>query len=411
MTETNSQIIVNFPAWSKPWLFESHRYKVAYGGRGSSKSWTFARAALVLAARRKMRVLCAREFQTSIRESVHEILKQQIDKMGLGAHYEVLQREIRCINGSEFIFMGLHHNIAQIKSTEDIDLCWVEEAETVSEESWATLEPTVIRKAGSELWITFNPSLESDPTYKRWVANPPPGCVSKSVNWMDNPWLTKELLEQKDHAYATDPEAADHVWGGKIRCKSKAQVLNGKWVVQDFDPAADWYGPYYGVDWGFGVDPTTMVRCWVTGEQGSLNRDLWIEHEAYGHGVDNDDLPALFDSVPGGRTHVIYADNARPETISHMVRHGYSKMQPCKKWPGSVEDGIAHLRGYSRIVIHPRCRHAVEEAKLWRYKTDKLTGEVMPILLDSNNHIWDAVRYALGPLMKKSNIWLLCSRS
>jgi phage terminase large subunit len=374
-------------------LFEPHRYKVAHGGRGGAKSWGFARALLILGAQSRLRILCARELQNSIQDSVHKLLADQIDALGLGYFYTVQQATIRGLNGSEFIFSGLRSNITKVKSMESIDVCWVEEAQTVSDASWAVLIPT-IRKEGSEIWVSFNPDQDTDPTYKRFIADPPPDAHVVQIGWQDNPWLPSPLRAEKDYLYATDPEAAAHVWGGGTRRVSMAQVLRGRYVVESFEPQKDWNGPYYGADWGFSVDPTTLTRSWING------RTLYIEHEAYGVGVDLDDTPALFDTVPDARKHTIRADSSRPETISHMRRHGYSRILGCSKGPGSVEDGVEHLRSYERIVIHPRCVHAAEEARLWSYKTDKLTGDVLPVLLDKHDHIWDAVRYALEPIIR-----------
>ena len=197
-------------------LFEPSRYKVAYGGRGAAKSWAFARALLVRGACERIRVLCAREIQRSIADSVHKLLRDQIDSLGLAAFYRVTDTAIRGANGTEFIFCGLYRNVTQIKSMEGIDVCWVEEAETVSDESWNLLIPT-IRQPGSEIWISFNPGEPDDATYTRFVANPPPGAVVVKVGWADNPWLTAELRAEKDHLYATDPDQADWVWGGNFR--------------------------------------------------------------------------------------------------------------------------------------------------------------------------------------------------
>jgi phage terminase large subunit len=378
---------VEFPP-KLEFLFLPSRYKVAYGGRGGAKSWGFARALLIQAVRRRMRVLCARELQNSIQDSVHKLLAEQIAAMGLDSFYEVQQATIRGRNGSEFIFSGLRSNITKIKSMEGVDVVWVEEAQTVSADSWDVLIPT-IRKDDSEIWVSLNPDQDSDPTYQRFVANPPPNAVVVPIGWADNPWLPKVLRDEKDHLYRTDPEAADHVWGGKTRRNSIAQVLRGRYVVESFEPQPEWHGPYYGADWGFATDPTTLIRCWIAG------RELYIEHEAYGVGVDLDDTPALFDRVPESRKHLILADCSRPETISHLRRHGYTKLIGCTKWQGSVEDGVEHLRSYERIVIHPRCTHAAEEARLWSYKVDRLSGDVLPVLADKHDHCWDATRYAL----------------
>ncbi len=385
---------VRLPGWAKPYAKPS-RYKVAHGGRGSGKSWAFARLILlkVAASNRPIRVLCARELQVSIRDSVHRLLADQIETMGLSGQFEVGESFIRCANGSEFLFKGLRHNAGEIKSMENIGVCWVEEAQAVSESSWKLLIPT-IRAPGSEIWVTFNPENETDPTYQRFVVEPPPAAIVRQINWRDNPWFPPELDEERRHMQATDPDAYAWIWEGECRQISDAQVLHGKWVVDAFTPADSWDGPYYGADWGFAKDPTVLERVWIHG------RKLWIDHEAYGVGVEIDQTPELFDRIPGARDHVIRADGARPETISYMQRQGF-KIQPAKKWPGSVEDGVAHLRGYDQIVIHPRCKHTAQEARLWSHKVDRLTGDVMPQLVDAHNHCWDSTRYALAPLIRQ----------
>lgn len=370
-------------------------YKGARGGRGSGKSWGFARVLIMMSSVRKLRVLCAREFQNSIEESVHKLLSDQIEGLGLGRYFEVQQRVIKSVWGGEFIFEGLSKNITKIKSMEGIDICWVEEAEKVSSSSWEILIPT-IRKSGAEIWITWNPVDPADPTNVKFIENPPPGARIAEVNWTENPWFPERLRKEKEYAYATDPDAASHVWGGKYKLRSKAQVLNGKWVIDSFDPIySKWDGPYFGADWGFAQDPTTLVKCWI------FERKLYIDYEAYGVGVDIDKTPELFDSVPGGRSHTVRGDSARPETISYLQRHGYGLVTSVEKWPGSVEDGVAFLRSFEQIVIHQRCQHAAEEARLWSYKVDKLSGDVLPVLVDNHNHIWDAVRYALAPMIRK----------
>ena len=161
-------------------LFEKSRYKVLYGGRGGAKSWGVARALLILGAKKPIRVLCAREFQTSIKDSVHKLLCDQIEALGLLGFYEITQASIRGSNGTEFAFAGLKNNVANIKSFEGVDICWVEEAQTTSRLSWNILIPT-IRKQDSEIWITFNPELESDETYQRFVLNPPSDCIVQKM--------------------------------------------------------------------------------------------------------------------------------------------------------------------------------------------------------------------------------------
>jgi phage terminase large subunit len=198
-------------------LFEPARYKVAYGGRGSGKSWGFARALLLLASMRRMRVLCAREVQKSIKDSVHKLLSDQIESMGLAQKFRVLETEIRGVNGSEVLFSGLSsQTAANIKSFEGVDVAWVEEAQTVSKKSWDLLVPT-IRKPGSEIWVSFNPGLDDDDTWTRFVLNPPPGAKVVKVNYSDNPWFPAELETERQHCYLTDRESYDNIWEGKTK--------------------------------------------------------------------------------------------------------------------------------------------------------------------------------------------------
>jgi phage terminase large subunit len=347
-----------------------------------------------MAASTPLRILCAREFQVSIGESVHKLISDQISRLGLGYLYDVGKAKITSACGSEFIFAGIRNNPTKIKSTEGVDICWLEEADNISQTSWEVLIPT-IRKRGSEIWVSFNPKDEIDPTYQRFIVNPPPDATVLKINWDDNPWFPEELRKEKDYLYSVDPEAAEHVWGGDVRRNSDAQVLKGKCVVEGFEPEILWNGPYYGVDWGFSVDPTAMVKCWV------FDGILYIEEEAYGIGIEIDHLPAFFESVSGSKSHVCRADNARPETISYMQRNGYPRMVAVDKWGGCVEDSVEMLRSFRQIVIHPRCTHFAIEARLWSYKTDRVTGDVLPVLASGHDHLIDSCRYAITPLIKR----------
>jgi phage terminase large subunit len=192
------------------------RYRVLYGGRGGAKSWAVARALLIKAAKTPLRILCAREFQTSIRDSVHKLLCDQIVALEMTSFFEITQNALRGKNGSEFAFVGLKNNIANVKSYEGIDICWVEEAQTVSRTSWNILVPT-IRKEDSEIWVTFNPELETDETYQRFVAKPPSDAVVQKINWSDNPWFPDTLKAEKEALKARDEEAYNQVWEGLCR--------------------------------------------------------------------------------------------------------------------------------------------------------------------------------------------------
>ncbi len=374
-------------------LLNPARYKTYYGGRGAGRSWNFARALLILSATTPRRILCTRELQNSIADSVHRVLSDQIEMMGFNHLFNITKANITGPCGSEFIFKGLRHNATEIKSTEGVDICWIEEAQRVSAESWDMLIPT-IRKEGSEIWISFNPDEETSPTYQRFVKNAQYGSLLKKVNYSDNPFFPATLRAEMEHCRATDFEAYMHIWEGECLKISDAVIFKNRVRVDVFE-APHGARIFYGADWGFANDPTVLIRAYIHNDR------LFIEHEAYKVGVEIDDTPALFDTIPGSRDWPIKADSARPETISYMRRQGFN-ITGAEKWPGSVEDGIAHLKGFKEIVIHERCKHAQQEARLYSYKTDSVTGEVLSLrkgkaqIEDKHNHIWDAARYSLS---------------
>lgn len=211
-------------------LFRKCRYKVRYGGRGSAKSWNFARALLILGTMMPLRILCTREVQQSLKDSVHQLLRDQIQLLGLGEFYLVTQTSIRGKNGTEFLFAGLSTETAEsIKSFEGVDIAWVEEANAVSEYSWKILIPT-IRKAGSEIWVSFNPGLEHDPAYQRFVLFPPPGADVRYVTYRDNPYFSDEMRNELEHLKATDYQEYEHVWEGKLKTIADSAVYGPQLV-------------------------------------------------------------------------------------------------------------------------------------------------------------------------------------
>lgn len=401
-------------------LFVRSRYKVLEGGRGGMKSWGVARALLIMCLQRRMRILCAREFMTSIEDSVYKLLKDQIQAMGMEAWFTITKRGIHAYNGSEFIFIGLgditqKQSRTKIKSFEAIDVCWVEEAETITDESWQLLIPT-IRKRGSEIWIVYNPNLATDATYRRFHDNPPPGTIHVTLNWRDNLWMSPELVMEKDHLFRVDPEAAAHVWDGELRKHAEAAVFRGKYTVHNFVTPDD-ARFYHGVDWGFANDPTVMVRMFITGSY--PNEELWVDREAWGIGVEINELaqnptfegakPGLFDKIPTSRTWPVKADSARPEHISYLRRNAAMNITPAEKWDGSVVDGIKHIRGFSQVHIHKdNCPRTADEFRLYSYKVDRMTGEVLPIIVDKHNHCCDGIRYALDDFIQRrgtNEVW------
>jgi phage terminase large subunit len=213
---------------------EKSRYRVLYGGRGGAKSWGVARALLIKGAQRPLRILCAREFQTSIRDSVHKLLCDQIIDLRLDGFYEITQSSIRGKNGTEFSFVGLKNNVANVKSYEGVDVCWVEEAQTTSRLSWNVLIPT-IRKQDSEIWVTFNPELETDETYQRFVIHPPANSVVTKINWSDNPWFPEALDLEKNALRDRDPESYNTVWEGICRQSVDGAVFAREMQMADLE--------------------------------------------------------------------------------------------------------------------------------------------------------------------------------
>lgn len=381
-------------------IWRPHRYKVFYGGRGSGKSWAVAQALIVMCDLACIRVLCCREIQNSIRDSSYQVLKDTAERLGIAGRFSFLESEIRHnVTGSRFIFKGLCRNEQSVKSTEGIDVCWVEEAQTVSEASWEVLIPT-IRKPGSEIWVTFNPLNADDPTTKRFIENPPPEAYVRKVNYDENPYLPDSLRKELEHDRETDYEKYLHIWEGYPRTVSDAQVFKGRFVVEEFPD--EWAEQadrlFFGADFGFAQDPNTLVRCFIRDQR------LYVDYEAYGVGVELDEMDALYRSVPGSRLWPIHADAARPETISFLANRCGYRISAAKKWSGSVEDGVAHLKSFEKIVVHPRCKHTADEFKLYSYKVDKVTQEVLPVFLDKNNHCIDALRYALDGYITKPGL-------
>ncbi len=371
------------------------RYRAAYGGRGSGKSHAFAAALVIKARQRPIRVLCAREIQKSIKDSVKRLLDDKIREMGFGAYFRSTDTEIKGTNGSHFVFAGLRSNVESIKSLEGIDIAWVEEATTVSQSSLTNLSPT-IRKDGSEIWFTWNPRHESDPVDSmfRLPSGAPPRSIVRRVNWDLNPFFPDVLREDMEWDASRDPDKYRHIWLGEYLRNSEARVFHN-WKVEQFETPAD-ARFYLGADWGFSIDPTVLVRCFIIG------RTLYVDREVYKVGCEIDRTPDLFDrldqdNLKMARNWPITADSARPETIDYMKRHGYTRIKPAKKGAGSVEDGIEFLKSYD-IVVHPRCKHMIDELTLYSWKTDPVTDEVLPVLNDKNNHVIDALRYAVEGL-------------
>lgn len=374
-------------------LWKPARYKGAYGGRGSGKSHAFATLGAVQAAARPgTRGLCIREVQKSLDQSVKYLIESKINEYNL-ADFRLLNTHIETPGGGRIIFAGMqNHTADSIKSLEDFDWVWVEEAQTLSQRSLDLLRPT-IRKDGSELWFGWNPDKASDPVDQlfRGEGGSPPDSVCIEANWQDNPWFPDVLRADMEWDRARDPDKYAHVWAGGYKQSSEARVFHN-WRVEEFETPSD-ARFYFGADWGFSVDPTVLVRAFIDG------RTLYIDQEVYKVGCPIDGTPGLFKTLQGADQWPLIADSARPETIDYMRRHGFGNIRASKKGAGSVADGVEFLKSFD-IVVHPRCRHAADELAFYRYKTDPKTDEVLPVLEDKKNHVIDALRYAVENLRR-----------
>ncbi len=375
------------PKWALP-LLDANRYKGVWGGRGSGKSHMLAE--LMIEAHimdQKRRSVCVREIQKSLNQSVKRLLEIKIQDMNAGAYFEVQDTVIKSKKGDGMIiFQGMqNHTADSIKSLEGYDCAWVEEAQSLSQTSLDLLRPT-IRKPNSELWFTWNPRQHTDPVDSLLRGETPPkDAIVLSANYTENPWFPDVLRDEMEYDKRRDIDKYQHVWKGGYITNSNTRVFKN-WHIEDFDAPPDAVHRL-GADWGFAVDPTTLVRCHIIG------RTLYIDYEAYMVGCEIVNTPELFMQVPEAEKWPIVADSARPETISHMRKNGFPKIMTAVKGPKSVEEGIEFLKNYD-IVVHSRCSHTIDELTLYSYKTDKLTGKILPVLEDKKNHVIDALRYA-----------------
>lgn len=367
-------------------MLRAARYKGAHGGRGSGKSHFFGELWLEENVTDKLDFVCVRETLKSLEFSVKKLLESKIQTYNAGDYFDVQDRRILSKKGGVTIFEGMQNHTAEsIKSLEGFDRSWFTEAQNATDKSLTILRPT-IRKPGSQLWFDWNPDQPTDPIDQLLRGDVlPPDALVVQANYMDNPWLPDELRAEMEFDKRRDPDKYVHVWLGGYRQNSNARVFHN-WVVEEFERPA---GTIFrlGADWGFASDPSVLIRCDIEGNR------LYVDHEAYMVGCEIINLPELFMSVPDAEKWPITADSARPETISHMQKHGFPKIRAAIKGAKSLEEGVEFLKAFD-IVVHPRCKHLIDELSLYKYKEDALTGAVLPVLEDKDNHVIDALRYA-----------------
>lgn len=397
------------PHWALP-LLRPCRYKFVKGGRGSGKSHEMAEAlveACVLDP--NLSAVCIREVQKSMRFSSKRLVENKIRSMGVSRLFRVLETHIERINGNGIIlFQGMQdHTADSIKSLEGFRLAWIEEAASISARSLQLLIPTIRSDNPdsddeAEIWASWNPDQDTDAIEQlaaKLAADP--DAIIIHVNYDENPHLPVTLYKEVQRFIRTDPEAFDHVYKGGYNTKSRAQIFAGKWCVDEFEPQAHWDGPYHGLDFGFSEDPMACVRMWI-GEWGG-GEALYIEREAYSAQLGIDAHYEFINKrIPDIAHYEVRCDNARPDSIDYLERHGMPFAVPCSKGKGSVEDGIEFIKSFAKIVIHTRCTNMIDEAKLYKHKVDAKSGQVLPTIVDKFNHLWDAVRYGLEPVMKNN---------
>ena len=378
---------------------KNSRYRVLYGGRGGAKSWGVARALLIKGAQAPLRILCAREFQTSIKDSVHKLLCDQIVDMGLAGFYEITEKSIKGKNGTEFFFVGLRNNVVNVKSIEGVDMCWVEEAQTVSRNSWNVLIPT-IRKEQSEIWVTFNPELETDETYQRFVANPPANAIVQKINWSDNPWFPDTLKDEMLTLKSRDPAAHRIVWEGFCRMTVDGAIFGKEMQMAELDNRItnvpyDASKPVHAVfDLGW-ADMTSVWFVQFIGMETRLIRyievnqttmtDILAKMQTYGY---------LYDTLwlPHDAQNKTLASSGR--SIEDIVRAAGYKTKVLERVP--VVDSINAARTIFRSCYFDRdnCAEGLQCLRHYRYEVDSETGQFSRTPLhDHYSHGADAFRY------------------
>lgn len=377
-------------------LFEPHRYKIAYGGRGSGKSWGFARALLISAANRPLRILCCREIQKSIKQSVHTLLTDQIQALGLGGFYEILEAEIRGKNGSQFSFTGLATNtVESIKSFEGCDIAWVEEAQTVSKKSWDILIPT-IRKEGSEIWVSFNPDLDTDDTYQRFIVNKPDNAAVVKINWSDNPWFPRTLEEERLHSKATNPDY-DNIWEGNCKAAKDGAIYaneireaqeNGRVTNVPYDPTLK---VHVVMDLGWN-DSMTIILVQRGVSEARIIGYIEDDHRTL------DSYSSQLKSLPYNFGQMYLPHDGQSKDFKHgtsaeeiMRRNGWDVRIVPKS---DIEHGIRIARmNFHRVYFDKSVTRLLECLKNYRRTINSATNEPGAPLHDEYSHGADAFRY------------------
>jgi len=367
------------------------------GGRGGAKSEALSALGVLESFIDDGVILCCREIQKSIADSLYATIVSTIYKYELQSYFKIIQGEItNNLTGARFIFAGLKSNITSIKSINKLRVVLVDEAENVTDNSWSYLRPTP-RYGQVRFYVVFNPRFEQDATWQQFIVNKDDRTLHITINWHDNPWFPDALERQRQRDLKGDAGRYAWIWEGQFLKISDNSILAKKLKMLDFEINPTFGTPYIGIDWGFSVDPTAIIECYI------FQDSLYIRNAASKVGLELDDTGAyLIDHVPNVLKYTSRADCARPETIS-KVKKEILLIKGCTKWKGSVEDGVVALQTFKAIYIHPDAQCCFAELAAYSYKTDDSDNPTTDIE-DKNNHYADALRYAIEPIVRPSNI-------
>jgi phage terminase large subunit len=398
---------IQHPRWAEDFASlktrEAKRYRGAFGGRGSGKSYECADMLIERCLYEYTPVVCGREVQKSLEQSAKRVISKRINDLGVADWFEVQQNKIKAPHNAEIIFVGMQdHNAESIQSYDGFKIFWGEEARAFSQTTLDIIRPTFrFEKPGvrkkmqrgeklligdiAELWFTWNPKFETDPIDKFLRGSKiPERSVVVETNYWNNPWFPQILQEEMEFDRENDIDKYLWVWKGRYLQYSEARIFKN-WRVEEFESPPEAMHRL-GADFGF-THPATLIRSHLRGNK------LYIDYEAYKVNCEIDDLPELYSEVPDSRSWPIIADSSRPDTISYLHRHGYPKIFKSIKGKGSIDEGIKFLKKYE-IIVHPRCTHTIDELSMYSWKIDPKTKLILPIPADKENHIIDPLRYA-----------------
>lgn len=360
-----------------------------FGGRGGAKSHSIAEAVVGLSCQREERVVCGRQFQNSIKDSVRELLLQKVQKMGMAAYFTVTETElINVATKSRFSFTGMDRNPDSVKSLEGATIFWGEEAQTFTRRSVEIILPTIRSGRARFVW-GWNPRFRTDIIDDMFRGKAPPDkAYVKQVSWRDNPYFYQTRMpSEMARSLKANPKRHTHIWEGGYDENPDAAIFTN-WRIGRVD-VPDKCIPRFGMDFGFSADPNFVVKLYVIEELGVI----YIAQESCGYHVPNRDIPAMLDEFHGIRNYPITADSARPETIEYLQSKGFN-IYGARKGPGSIKNGITWLQGYD-VVISPDCPILAEEFRTYTWKLDP-NGKPLPMPAEhQQDHGIDAVRYAV----------------